>query len=72
MSFTGGPGTGTTTVALHMAEMLNRMGYLAKGHLVNVIRIETEDILASRVFDDEGDGPVASQKGSGGGKKDGG
>lgn len=36
ISFTGSPGTGKTTVALRMAEMLNRMWYLAKGHLVSV------------------------------------
>ena len=38
MSFTGSPGTGKTAVALRMAELLNRMGYLAKGRLVNVTR----------------------------------
>ncbi len=32
MSFTGSPGTGKTTVALRMAEMLSRMGHLAKGY----------------------------------------
>src|SRR5215468_7462168 len=38
MCFTGAPGTGKTTVALKMADLLHRLGYLEEGHLVHAMR----------------------------------
>ncbi|MEV5411311.1 AAA family ATPase [Thermopolyspora sp. NPDC052614] len=46
MCFTGSPGTGKTTVAVRLAGLLHRLGYLRRGHLVTATR---DDLIGQYV-----------------------